>query len=225
MPTTQGGIDLKLDLTHILDGFTGNKHNIPQTPIYRDVIQLLAQSGTSYTPTMVVAYGGPNGTQYFIEHTEVHDDPKIRHYFPPLILAQDTERGEWVRDAEYVFPQQAADAAKVLRAGGVVGLGGHGQMQGLQCHWEMWALAMGGMTPMEVLRVSTLESAKAIGLDQDLGSLESGKLADRVVLDRDPLTDIHNTKSVRWVMRGGVLYEGSNLNQIWPKQTTHVESW
>jgi imidazolonepropionase-like amidohydrolase len=225
MPTTEGGIDTKLDLSHVTDGFSGNEHNLPQTPIYNDIVQLLARSGTSYTPTLVVAYGGPNATEYFIQHTELHDDGKLRHFTPPIILQMDAERAQWVRDPEYIFPQQAADAAKILRAGGLVALGGHGQMQGIQCHWEMWALAMGGMTPMEVIKIATINGAKAIGLDQDLGSLEPGKLADLVVLDKNPLQDIHNTNSVHWVMRGGIVYEGATLNEVWPKTTTHPESW
>ncbi len=225
MPTTEGGIDLKLDLTHAIDGFSGNEHNLPQTPIYNDVAQMYAQSGIAYTPTLVVAYGGPTATQYFIQHTEVHDDPKVRHFIPPLILAEDAERGQWVRDAEYIFPQQAADAAKILRAGGKVGLGGHGMMQGLQCHWEIWAMAMGGMTPMEALSVATIHSAEAIGLEQDLGSLVAGKLADLVVLDANPLENIRNTNTVHWVMRGGIVYEGDTLDEVWPQTKKYSESW
>lgn len=225
MPTTEGGLDTKLDMSHVIDGFTGNEHNLPQTPLYNDIIQLQARGGTSYTPTLVVAYGGPNATAYFVEHTDLFGDPKLRHFTPPLMLHMDAERAQWVRDPEYIFPQQAADAARMLRAGGLVALGGHGQMQGIQCHWEMWAFAMGGMTPLEVIRVATINGARAIGLDQDIGSLEAGKLADLIVLDKDPLQDIHNTNSVHWVMRGGVVYEGATLNEVYPRTTTHPESW
>ncbi len=225
MPTTEGGIDTKMDMSQVIDGFTGNEHNLPQTPLYKDIVQLQAQSGTSYTPTLVVAYGGPTATEYFVEHTDFFGDSKLRHFTPPLILHMDAEREQWVRDPEYIFPEQAADAAKILRAGGLVALGGHGQMQGIQCHWEMWAFAMGGMTPLEVIRVATINGAKAIGLDQDIGSLETGKLADLIVLDKSPLRDIHNTNSVHWVMRGGVAYEGATLNEIYPKTIVHPESW
>ena len=59
MPTTEGALDLKLDLTHVLDGFSGNEHSFPIVPLYKDVVELVAQSGISYTPTLLVAYGGP----------------------------------------------------------------------------------------------------------------------------------------------------------------------
>jgi hypothetical protein len=225
MPTTEGGIDLRLDLTHLIDGFSGNEHNIPQTPLYKDVVQLLAQSGTAYTPTLVVSYGGPPATQYFLQHTEVHDDPKVRRFIDPYVLAHDSERMPWTRDKEYIFPQQAADAAKVLRAGGKVGLGGHGMMQGLQCHWELWSLVMGGMSPLEALSVGTIHSAEAIGLERDLGSIEPGKLADLVILNRDPLADIRNSNSVYWVMRGGFLYSGDTLDELWPTRHKQPLRW
>ena len=71
----------------------------------------------------------------------------------------------------------AAQVAKIQRAGGLVGVGGHAELQGLGYHWEMWAYAM-GWTPAEVLRAATIDGAKIIGVDQDLGSIEVGKLAD-----------------------------------------------
>ena len=93
------------------------------------------------------------------------------------------------------IPLIAASAAKVARAGGHVCIGSHGEMQGIGYHWEMWALASGGWQPLEVLRAATLHGAEAIGYAQDLGSIETGKLADLVVLSADPLEDIHNTSS------------------------------
>jgi Tol biopolymer transport system component len=225
MPTTEGGIDTRLDLTHMLDGFSGNEHNLPQIPLYKDIVTLFAKSGTIYTPTLIVSYGGQFALNYFLTNTEVHDDPKLQHYIPHYVLDSITNRGPWVRKEEYVFPQVAAQAAKILRAGGVVGLGGHGMMQGLQCHWEMWAMAAGGMTNLEVLRIATLDGAKAMGLAQDLGSLEKGKLADLIVLDKNPLQNIHDTNTIRYVMKNGELFKGDNLDEIWPVKKTMPILW
>jgi imidazolonepropionase-like amidohydrolase len=107
----------------------------------------------------------------------------------------------------------------------LVVIGGHGQIQGIQCHWEMWALQSGGLTNMEVLRAATIHGAQAIGYSQDLGSIETGKLADLIVLNKDPLADIHNTNSIRYVMKDGELFEGDTLNQIWPQQKPLPQLW
>jgi hypothetical protein len=171
MPTTEGGLDLKLDLTHALDGFSGNEHALPIVPLYKDVVEIFARSGISYTPTLLVAYGGPWAENYFYETTTVHDDPKLRRFIPHEILDQRAKRRPWFSEEEQVFPKLAAQAAKIVRAGGRVCIGGHGQLQGIQCHWEMWALKSGGLTNHEVLRSATLYGAQAIGYDQDLGSI------------------------------------------------------
>ena len=107
-------------------------------------------------------------------------------------------------------------AKQVMDAGGSVQLGAHGQLQGLGAHWELWSIASGGMTPMEALRCATLNGAEAIGLDQDLGSIEVGKMADLVVYDKNPLEDIRNTASIRMVMKNGELFESDTMAQVWP---------
>ena len=91
-------------------------------------------------------------------------------------------------------------------------------MQGLGAHWETWNLQSGGLTNHETLKVVTLFGAEAIGLQQDIGSLEPGKLADLLVLDKNPLENIRNTNSIRYVMKNGELYEADTLNMVWPEQ-------
>jgi hypothetical protein len=86
MPTTEGGLDLKLNLTHAIDGYSGNEHSLPIVPLYKDVIELYAKSGIAYTPTLLVAYGGPWAENYFYETTEVTNDEKLKHFVPENIL-------------------------------------------------------------------------------------------------------------------------------------------
>ncbi len=219
MPTTEGALDLKLNLTHVIDGFHGNEHTLPITPLYKDVLQMFAQSGISETPTLIVNYGGPFGQEYWFENTDVHDNAKLNHFTPHNLIDEKTNRRpDWFRKDEYEFPKLAAQMAKLSRAGGLVGVGSHGQLQGLGYHWEMWMLASGGMTPMEVLKCATVNGSKIIGRPEDLGSIEPGKLADLVILDKNPLEDIHNTNTIHWVMKNGELFEGDSLDQVWPEQ-------
>jgi Tol biopolymer transport system component len=226
MPTTEGGIDLKLDLTHVIDGFHGNEHTLPVTPLYKDVIQMFAQSGIAETPTLIVNYGGPFGEDYWYETTEVHDNAKLNHFTPHRIIDEKTKRRpEWFRKDEYAFPKLSAQVAKIERAGGLIGVGSHGQLQGLGYHWEMWMLASGGMTPLEVLRCATSNGAKIVGRPEDLGSIEPGKLADLVIFDKNPLDDIHNTNTIRWVMKNGELFEGDTLDQVWPEKKKLEPLW
>ncbi len=219
MPTTEGALDLKLDLTHVIDGFHGNEHTLPITPLYNDVLQMFSKSGIAETPTLIVNYGGPFGENYWYEFSEVHDNAKLNHFTPHRILDEKTKRrSSWFRKDEYAFPKLAAQMAKLARAGGLVGVGSHGQLQGLGYHWELWMLASGGMSPLEVLKCATVNGARIVGRPDEIGSLEPGKLADLVIFDKSPLDDIHNTNSIHWVMKNGELFEGDTLNQIWPEQ-------
>jgi Tol biopolymer transport system component/imidazolonepropionase-like amidohydrolase len=225
MPTTEGGLDLKLDLTHAIDGFWGNEHSLPIVPLFKDVVEMYGKSGIGYTPTLLVNYGGPFGENHFYTTTEVHDDPKLSRFLPHVLVDQKTRRRQWFRKDEYAYPRTAASAAAILRAGGRIGVGSHGQLQGLGYHWEMWALASGGLTPMEVLRAATLHGAALIGIAQDIGSLEAGKLADLIVLSKNPLVDITNTNTVRYVMKNGELFDGETLDEIWPEKKPLGPTW
>lgn len=218
-PTTEGGLDLKLNLTHMIDGYTGHEHSLPIQPLYRDVTKFVADAGIFYTPTILVAYGAPWSENYWFESTNAATDPKLRKWIPAEILdGMVRRRRQWFHPDEYNHKGIAKGAADVVHAGGRVGLGGHGQLQGLGVHWEIWNLQSGGLTNHETLRVATQFSAEAIGLQRDLGSLEPGKLADILVLDRNPLDDIKNTTSLRYVMKNGELFDADTLNRTWPSE-------
>lgn len=226
MPTTEGASDLPLDLTHVIDGFGGAEHQFPITPLYKDVTNLVAQSGIFYTPTYIIGgYGGPGSEEYFFQNTKVHEDAKVRRFIPHAIVDSKATRMRWFRPDEYIYGRAAESLAAIMRAGGKVCVGGHGEFQGASFHWELWSMQAGKLTNLEALRAATLNGAEAIGLAQDLGSIEPGKLADLVVLRKSPLADIHNTTNIEYVMKDGALYKGDTLDQIWPQSKPLSPLW
>ena len=217
--TIEGSLDLKLNLTQMADGYSGQEHSFPIAPLYKDVTMFVAKTKTFYTPTILVAYGAPWSENYWFQNESPANDAKLRRWVPWELLDNMTRRrAQWFLPEEYGHALIAKGVTDVVRAGGRAGLGSHGQLQGLGAHWETWNLASGGLTPHETLQVITMHSAEAIGLQQDVGSLETGKLADLIVLDRNPLENIKNTNSIRYVMKNGELYEGDTLNMVWPQQ-------
>ncbi|MGH8178257.1 MAG: amidohydrolase family protein, partial [Steroidobacter sp.] len=225
IPTTEGALDFKLGLTHALDGFAGHEHALPNVPLYDDVVQLLARTGIGYTIATMVAYGGPFAEDHFFITQSPHDDPKVNRFMPHYVNDARTRRHIWFREEEQIFPKLAAEAAKVMRAGGRIGVGSHGQFQGLGFHWELQSLASGGLTPHELLRAATIMGADVIGRAGELGSLEPGKFADLLVLERNPLEDIRNTLSIEQVMKNGRLYDADTLDEVWPRQRPLPPLW
>lgn len=210
---------MRLNMTQMLDSYPGHEHNLPIYPIYSDLVEAVAFSKMAVTQTMLVAYGGPWGEEYYYSRENPYEDPKLSYFTPYDELARKTRRRAfWAIDDEMVFQKHAEKAKQIYDANGLLGVGSHGQLQGLGYHWELWSVAAGGLSNHEALRVGTLIGAEAIGLDGDLGSIEVGKLADLVILDGNPLEDLRNTNTVTHVMMNGRLYEADTLNEIYPRQ-------
>jgi cytosine/adenosine deaminase-related metal-dependent hydrolase len=71
---------------------------------------------------------------------------------------------------------------------------------------------------MGALEVATQHGAHFLGMQKDLGSLAVGKLGDVLVLNSNPLDNIRNTTGIRYVMKGGILYDAATLDEVWPRQ-------
>ena len=212
----EGGSTFFHNLTMILDGHTSIEHNVPVAPLYSDVIQLWAASKTANTPTLIVNYGGLNGEYYWYQTTNVWENEKLLKYTPRSIIDSRARHRTMAPMEEYenghILTSQSCK--KLVDAGVKVCVGGHGQLQGLGVLWEMWNLSQGGMTNREVLRAATIHGAEYIGMEDHLGSIAPGKLADIIVLDADPLEDIHHINSVIYTMVNGRLYETETMNEI-----------
>jgi Tol biopolymer transport system component len=223
-PTTEGGSNFTMNLTLMQDGYAGLEHSLPISPFYGDVVELGQVSGLTYTPTLIVSYGGPSGRQYYLTTTNVDEEARLRTFTPHDELDK-WKSTSFNREDQYVYPLHAEQLTKWVEAGGRVGLGSHGEVQGIGTHWELWMMASGGMKPHDALRAATIHSADAIGLAGDIGSLEAGKLADLQVLDENPLDDLRHTTSISYVMKNGRLYDATNLTEVWPRQRPLPVQW
>jgi len=210
----EGGSLLYMNETMILDGHTTVEHALPVAHLYKDVVTLFARSHTAYTPTLIVGYGGLWGENYWYQKTNVWEDTHLLAFTPREVIDARSRRRPMAPDDDFNHVLIARGAKQVLDAGGTVELGAHGQLQGLGAHWELWMLQQGGMSNLDAIRCATILGARALGLDTELGSIETGKLADLIVLDRNPLENIRNSTAIGMVMLNGRLYDAKTLNEI-----------
>lgn len=212
----EGGSFFYHNIGMVFDGHTTIEHNLPVAPLYNDVIGLWKQSKTAITPTLIVCYGAPNGEYYWYQHTEVWKKDRLLRFTPRALIDPRSRFRTMIPEEEYENGHMLVSRSlkKLNDAGVLVNMGAHGQIQGIGAHWEIWMMQQGGMSNFEALKTATMNPAISLGLDADLGSLEEGKLADLLVMDKNPLDDIRNTESVRYTMVNGRLYDAETMQEM-----------
>lgn len=212
----EGGSFFYHNLGMIFDGHTTVEHNLPVATLYDDVVQLCKRSKTALTPTLIVCYGAPSGEYYWYQHSSVWEKKRLLRFTPRAVIDTRSRFRTMIPEEEYEngHIQVSKSLKKLTDVGVLVNMGAHGQLQGLGAHWEIWMMQQGGMTNLEALKTATINPAISLGLDDYVGSLEKGKLADLLVMDQNPLEDIKNTESLHYTMINGRLYDSETMNEI-----------
>lgn len=212
---TGEGMDFPYNLAMIMDGQTAWEHPILDIPLYDDVVQFVARSGIVYNPELITPGQGRYILEHYLATSDLPHDPKQRNWVNWQWLAR--KQSYSLRPlSEYPVMLSAEAAKDIVRAGGKVGVGGHGQEQGLGTHWEIWTFGL-SMTPQEALEAATIANARYLGLDRDLGSIEAGKIADLIVLKADPTADLRNSTKIDFVIKDGRMFDAMTLDQRWPE--------
>lgn len=216
MVVPEGGSTFMHNMSMIVDGHTGIEHTLSVQSAYDDVMDLWRNTEVGYTPTLCVAYGGISGERYWYQHDDLWEHSRLNRFIPRSILHPRSRRREKAPLEDYNHMRVAEIAKQVVEQGGMVQTGGHGQLNGIDTHWELWSLTQGGMNAMDSLRCGTILGAKYLGMDRDLGSLEVGKLADLIVFDRgmDPSENIRHSQEIAMVMINGRLFDAKTMEEI-----------
>ena len=227
MVVPEGGSTFMHNMTMIVDGHTGIEHTLPVQTAYDDVMDLWRGTNVGYTPTLCVAYGGLSGENYWYEVDDLFLHPRLREFIPPHVLTPRSRRRSKAPLEDYNHIKVAQIAANVVAQGGMAQAGGHGQLNGVCTHWELWSFVQGGMSPMDALRCGTLFGAKYLGLDGDIGSLEEGKLADIVVIESgaDPTKNIRDSEKIEFTIANGRVFRSDRMNELGSKSPRPPFYW
>ncbi len=188
-------------------------HPVIQGPVSDSFVRLMGAKKTPFASTLTI---GENYSR-LAEHPEYLDQP----LYAASIAAAEREqlktktRAEWQARPwtwwmKIMTPIAAENVRKIHAAGGIVACGTD-QSSGPATQRELELLVAAGISPLDVIQIATYNSAVFLGKADQLGSVEAGKLADLVLLSKDPTADINNAKSIVFVMKNGQLIDESQL--------------
>jgi imidazolonepropionase-like amidohydrolase len=114
---------------------------------------------------------------------------------------------------EKIFEKDLAIVGVLHRAGIPIVAGTDQTVPGYSLHREIELYVQAGFTPMEAIQAATIVPARALGLEKELGTIEKGKRGDLILINGDPLADIHNARNVEYVITNGTMYHTAELWQ------------
>lgn len=202
--------------THFLEGVGTMEHGL-DSRFYDDFKQFIVQIGTFYDATMMAIAGD---LWYLNCHPEVLQDPHFLSLAPADVMQgyrRRAARENFTREALESHIREKAEPLYDLALSRqiVAGTDATVAFPGIGLHWEMEAMVLGGLSPQQALQAATIDAAYSMGIDKDLGSIDVGKLADIVVLNRNPLVEIGATKDIALIIKNGRCYspvDGSVLS-------------
>jgi imidazolonepropionase-like amidohydrolase len=193
------------------------------------IFEAMKRNGTWYVPTHLTRW-----SDAYADSPVVRKDPNLR-YLHPLLERQ------WLEDLDEVVAESPSPADRAThrdfyrkgleltgaahRAGVKVLAGTDYIVAGVDLHRELLQLAAAGLSPAEVLRAATLSPAEYFGLDTQYGTVETGKVADLVLLNGNPLVDVRNTQRIEAVIFNGNLYDRAALDRIVRHVERQARSW
>jgi imidazolonepropionase-like amidohydrolase len=193
-------------------GYASVEHTLLPDRAHADVLRLLAAAGTRWDPTLSVRGGN---ALLFQDEPERLDDKKLRAFTPSWQVGADWEASRFRNIHAPELRRRWAMQLASIRAAHEQGVnllaGTDNLFYGSSLHWELEYFVQAGVPPLDVLHIATQQAAEAVGADDDLGTLEVGKLADIVLLDANPLDDIKNTQTIWRVIKGGWVFDPEKL--------------
>ena len=203
-------------------GADGFAHGIISDPIDDDFVTLMKKNRAVYIPTLTL-FEACADLAGWSQRERAFDDRGIINKEVYAALSNPTTLKGWEtgwNNIPYTKERMAtlrANLKKLFDAGIPVVTGTDtgvpGVLLGVSSQMELMLFVEAGLKPEEAIRAATINAARMIGQEKDLGSIEAGKLADLVILDASPLADIRNIRRIYRVMKGGVLYDPAQLFQ------------
>lgn len=222
-----------LALSRIINGYTSIEHVIGNFSYHMDVTEFIGQSGIHYTPTYIVSPGIAN---IYADSTKSEKEKLLRFNSKNLYHNKYAYNFEYQNDRRQktidswktasvkLHKSTACTLKGIIKAEGIISVGGHGNpLPGIGTHWETWFMTK-GMSNYQALQSITINGAKKLSLQKEIGSIEKGKLADLVVLEKNPLENIFNTINIQYVIQNGNIYQAETMRQIFP-DNKKLKSW